>query len=277
MNYRGDISILTVEPFGLCRRFCIIGYGLFALFLIPLRVADAGDEVIIIGVESNDYYPHYQFINGGFQGYVRDLFDRFSKDSNLKIRLRTMPLKRLLKEVRTGTVHLKYPDNPKWNVEEKKSDFIHSKPIVSYIDGTLVLPGQQGQPVENVRTLGTLIGFTPWPYFDRIQSGRVSVYEGTSLTGLIKRTMRRGRDGIYANIDVANYQLKRLLNQPGALVFDPGLPHAVSYYATSTVHHPELIKAFDQWQISADSFKQQLEEKYMVGRAGVLGLQPPAQ
>ncbi|RED46185.1 hypothetical protein [Aestuariispira insulae] len=260
---RSKNAILQRFPLILCRTIFLC-----LMVILPVR---AQADPMIIGIESNDYYPHYQFQDGEFRGYVRDLFDRFAQDSGLKIHLRTMPLKRLLKEVRAGTVHFKYPDNPKWNVGEKQSVFLHSDPIVGYIDGTLVLPNQVGGPVENIKTLGTLIGFTPWPYFDRIQAGAVSVYEGTSLGGVIKRTLRRGKGGLYANIDVARYQLTSLLGQPDALIFDPNLPHAVSYYAISTVHYPELLDRFNRWQKESAAFKAFLEQKYGVGDAGILG------
>lgn len=226
-------------------------------------------KTIIIGVESNDYYPHYQLLDGEVVGYVRDLTDAYAREKNVKIELRSMPLRRIVIELKKGNIHLKYPDNPKWNKDEKEGLFKHSQPIISYIDGTLVTPDNLGKRIERIDILGTLIGFTPWPYFNEIEYGNIQVEMGRTLEGIIKRTLESGNDAVYANVDVANYLMKNNMKQPNALVLDEALPYARSYYSMSTVHYPELLDDFNTWQLNAAPLKQKLERKYELGVYGI--------
>ena len=245
--------------------------AIFFLISLPAQALAKDDaDPLIIGVESNDYYPHYQLRNGEIQGFVKDLFARFSQDTGQAVQLRSIPLRRLLIELRRNRVHFKYPDNPKWNSQEKGEDFTHSQPIVRYIDGTLVLPDHLGEPPQDLKTLGTLVGFTPWPYNDRIEEGDLFIYQGTTLEGVIRRTIRNETGGIYANIDVARYLMTHVMGLPDVVVFDPARPHTVSYYATSTVHQTEMLEKFNSWLSRSETFRRNLETKYQVGEFGIL-------
>ena len=244
------------------------------LLLAILASPTYAKDKLIIGVESNDYYPHYQFINDELNGFARDLLDLYASENNLEIEYRSIPLKRLIKEVRNGRFHFKYPDNPKWNKTEKEGMFQYTKPIVRYIDGTMVLDAYLKTPIKRIKRIGTLIGFTPWPYFDLIDKGEIEVIHGRSLEGIIQRTLQQGNDAIYANIDVALYQLSQDYPEKTIgefpLKFDSTLPFADSYYALSTVKYPGKLKKFEDWMLFNRDKIQKLEAKHGVGEFGIL-------
>lgn len=71
-------------------------------------------------------------------------------------------------------------------------------------------------------------------------------------------------DGAYLNPAVCKYVMKSEMNQMGALVFDPGLPHTKGSYFISTIKHAEVIKALNDFLSENKTAVDELVKKYHI-------------
>lgn len=201
-----------------------------------------------VGVENYAYLPAYAVEEGEYRGFARALFDAFAGDKGYVFVYRPMPVVRLTAALTTGEVDLKYPDNPQWAADAKKdAAVVYSDPVHAYIDGVHVTPDRLGRPAGAVATLGMVRGFTPRAWNDEIKSGAVALHENNNFTALLETTLVGRNDGAYASVAVVEHHLAKTLNRPGALVFDPALPHVRGDYRLSSVKHPALIAEFNAW------------------------------
>ena len=123
----------------------------------------AQTKVYVIGVENIDYFPHYTYENGKFEGHGRAILDAFAKSQGYTFVYEAFPIKRLYNNFLDQKLDFKYPDNPNWKQKLKRGTQVHySQPVAEYIDGVVVLPERKGQGVKQLKTLGTVLGFTAW-------------------------------------------------------------------------------------------------------------------
>ena len=218
------------------------------LILLLSLPAFAQPRQFTIGVEDLYYRPFYYMENGAYKGVSRKILDAFSKKNNLVFKYKALPVYRLYKEFLSGGVDFKYPDNSYWKGEAKKGYKIaYSRPVIDFIDGVMVKPENLGKGVRQLKVLGTVLGFTPWSYRDLIKSGKVRVIENNSFDGLLEQVIMGRINGGYMNPVVARYQLRHVLKKPGALVFDPSLPHINDSYRLSSLKYPDIIDALNRF------------------------------
>lgn len=221
--------------------------GITGLALMAIG-ASAQAQTYSIGVENTAYLPAYSFEDGEYRGYARRMLDAFAQDHGYRFDYRPMPVIRLFSALVGGDIDMKFPDNAYWAQDTKKGHpVVYSQPAIAYIDGVSVLANRKGAPIDTIKSLGIVRGFTAWDWLDRIKSGSVTLHENNSFTALLETTLAERNNGAYGNVAVVQYQLRHVLKKPNALVFDPSLPHTRSNYHLSTIKHPELIAKFDQW------------------------------
>lgn len=219
-----------------------------AISLLLGMPARAEHRTLVVGVEELDYYPLYAVQNGKYVGVARDILDAFARAKGYTLTYRPLPIKRLYAEMQSGGIDLKFPDNPTWAPDAKaRQRMAYSAPVIGYVDGVLVRPEHLGHVVDDVHVLGTVSGFTPFAWLDAIRDGRVLVKENPRMELLLKQVALERLDGAYASVAVANYQLETTLGMPGAVVFDPKLPHSRDFYRLSSLNHPQVIAEFDAW------------------------------
>ena len=215
-----------------------------ALLLIFLSVLPsvAQPRRVTIGVEDLYYRPFYYMEKGEYKGVSRELLDAFAKSRNLVFQYKALPVYRLYKEFLAGEVDLKYPDSPYWKSDAKKGRSItYSNPVIPFIDGVMITPENKGKGIGHIKVLGTVLGFTPWSYMKLIKAGEVKVIENNSFDGLLEQVIMGRINGAYMNPVVARYRLNKVLKKPGALVFDPDLPHIKDAYRVSSLKNPAII------------------------------------
>ncbi|MEW5788980.1 MAG: transporter substrate-binding domain-containing protein [Pseudomonadota bacterium] len=217
------------------------------LLLLAAGLAHAGER-LVIGVEDIYYLPLANYEKGTYQGFARELFDAFARDRGYTVEYRALPVPRLYATFFAGQVDFKFPDNAYWKKEQRTRLTIHySEPVASFVDGTSVLPALRHAAAEDIRQLGTLAGFTPWAWLDRIKAGGVKLSENTQLEALVRQALTGRVDGVYASVAVINYQLDKVLGMPGALVFNAALPHTRDTYHLATLTKPRVISEFNDW------------------------------
>lgn len=231
--------------------------------LLAVVGGNAQARVYTIGVEDIDYFPIYKTDSGQYKGFARDLFDRFGKEKGFEFRYESLPVMRLTKYFVDGQVDLKFPDNAVWAKDAKGDRAItYSAAILKYTDGVMVLPARKDQGLETLKHLGVVRGFTPWNYLDLVKEGKVVLKEASNLESMANQALNARVDGAYFNVDVARYFLKNTLKQADAMVFNPNLPHDTNTYHLSTISHPDIVKAFDQFLDENRDWVQSLKKTY---------------
>ncbi|MBU1664365.1 MAG: transporter substrate-binding domain-containing protein [Gammaproteobacteria bacterium] len=219
---------------------------LLAMLFWPLLAG--AKEVLVIGVENQYYLPAYAFEKGAYTGFARDLFDAWARNRGFQVEYRALPVPRLYAAFLGGQVDFKFPDNPNWKKDARAVKSIaYSDPVAAVLDGTSVLPQHEGVSADEIKVLGTMGGFTPWAWLDRIKSGKTTLSENFNLDALVRQALAGRVDGVYASVAVINYQLDHVLNQPGALVFNPNLPYSRDNYHLSSIKRPEIVRDFNDW------------------------------
>ncbi|MFZ6741983.1 substrate-binding periplasmic protein [Undibacterium sp. JH2W] len=239
---------------------------LLSLLLLGWMNVGFAQKVYVIGVEDLEYYPQYSHKDGQYIGFARELLDAFAKSKGYKFEYKILPLNRLFLEHLHGSgLDFQYPDNVYWEAQLRTGVKIYySKPVMPFIDGVVVLPGNKGRGKKHLQVLGTMTGFTPWNYLDAIKNKEVTVFENDSFISLLKQTMLKRVDGAYINIEVARYQLREILHQPDALVFDPDLPHTKDYYYLSSTKHPQVIQEFNEFLVKEKDLYEQSRKKLAI-------------
>lgn len=157
-----------------------------------------------------------------------------------------MPVRRLFHEFVNGRGDLKYPDDPTWALSVKKdAPIVYSDPVVEYVNGVMVTPDNRGHPVDDIKTLGLVAGWTAYPFLGRVEAGEVKIAENNSYDGLLKQAIAGRIDGAYSNVASSQYYLEHIVGQPDALVFDENLPHVRSGRTLASISHPALIAKFN--------------------------------
>lgn len=228
-------------------------------------------RVFVVGVESLQYYPlHSLDRNNEFTGFAREVLDAFARRHGYTFRYVPLPINRLYAALlRERTVDFKYPDNPKWREELRTGiNLSYSDAVVTTEEGAMVLPRRRGRPLAEFKTLGTALGFTPWPYQEVIDSKAITLTTNPSFEGLLRLALAGHIDAVYVNVDVANHMLDDPLKAPGGLQFDPGLPHARSDFRLSTVRYPAVVQQFSQFLQQERGWLRQLRSRYKIGSDG---------
>lgn len=241
--------------------------ALFATVLAICNGVSAEEKTYVIGVEDFDYYPLHSVGKGSeFIGFAREVFDAFAHEYGYHFVYNLLPINRLF-AVFLGkeTLDFKYPDNPRWQTSLRQGmTLTYSTPIVASQEGALVLPSRKGRPLQEFKTMGTMLGFTPWPYQAAINNKSIKLIIDDSFDAILRQAITGHIDIVYMNVDVAKYRLDTQLNEPQGLVFDAGLPHASSDFSLSTRRHHEVIRQFNLFLQQRTALLQRLREKYHI-------------
>ena len=227
----------------------ISSIGIALLLSLCASSATGQNKVFSVGVEDLEYFPQYSYENKQYIGFGREILDAFAKSKGYTFEYRPLPPSRLFFEHLKGqSLDFKYPDNAYWESHLRTGVKVHySKPVMPYIDGVFVIPANKGRGIGQLKMLGTVTGFTPWKYYDAIKRKEISLSENDNSVALLKQAVFKRIDGAYINVEVARYQLRKVLKQPDALVFDPDLPHISDFYYLSSIKHPHIIQEFNKF------------------------------
>ncbi|WP_407334111.1 substrate-binding periplasmic protein [Enterovibrio sp. 27052020O] len=241
----------------------LVGLVLFTLFASTNTSAKQKKHVII-GVQSfTDYAPYSTYKNGEYLGFNRDLLDAFSNEYSYEFEYQALPLKRLYSSLLMGRVDVKYPDNPLWTTDLKADyEVIYSDPVVSFVDGIIMLDKNHDKPKEALKTIGMISGFTPWPYLSDIKANAITVYEANNMDALIKMLLTGRIDGIYTNVAVINHMLKQTDKTTSTLSLNTNLPLLAGTRHMSSVSRPDIVIQFNQFLIERASYIESLKQKY---------------
>jgi len=236
----------------------------FAFCLALLSAPFASADTLVVGIEDQQFLPHYTVGSGRFTGYAADVLLLFMKSSTHKLKIKTMSSLELLKKMQSGEIDLRYPDNAKWQSSLKAKDsqtIYYSDNVVRYDEGSLVIKEKALAGVDQIRSVGIVRGREPVAYLKLLNSGKVLAKENPDLESLIKSTLLGRVDAAYCNVDVALYRLKTM-GIGNDLLVNTQLPNISDYYTLSTIRHKDVIQEFNQFLQQNQAAIEELKRKY---------------
>lgn len=242
---------------------CVVT-GLLAGLGGPARAA--GPD-LVVGVEELEYYPFFAIRDGDYVGAAREILDAFGRSAGYRVVYRPLPIKRLVAELLTGGIDVRFPDSPNWAVEAKVGRaMVYSKPVLPYVDGVMVRPSQLALLADDVHVLATVAGFSPEPWRGRVDAGRVRLADSPRLESVLREVVVGHADGAFVNVVAAEHLLAGALSMPGALQFNPALPHVSATYHLSSLTRPEIVTRFNEWMGANTVLIQGIRDRFGIDR-----------
>lgn len=229
---------------------------------------NGGSRKFTVGVEKLQYLPlHTVDSSNHYGGFAREVLDAFATQHGYTFDYVPLPINRLYSRfLGDRTLDFKYPDNPKWREDLRAGlRLSYSDVVVSTEEGAMVLPQRRGKPLSSLKTLGTVLGFTPWPYQAAIEARSVELTTSSSTDSLLRLGLAGHLDAVYVNVDVASYMLASELKAGGGLVFDPGLPHTRSDFRLSTLHCRAVVEQFNRFLQREQGLLARLRASHHIG------------
>jgi len=242
------------------RMFCVI---ICVFFCLPISYESFAKR-FVIGVEAIEYYPLYDFSLAGNSknSFVKELLSRFFDEKKYEYRFQPLPLKRFNMWYIEENIDFKFPDNTLWrNNETNKLAITYSDDVIRLEAGTYVLLENLCLKRNEVKILGTILGFYPTLWSDLIGTGQVKLFESNSPFSLVKHLLHGNVDALNLDGNVIRYQLKAL-NKQGRAVLNTELPHVSHAYHLSSIQYPEIIQQFNTFLTKNKVWIKALKDKY---------------
>lgn len=207
-------------------------------------------DTIIIGLEKLNNFPyHFSDSTQVSQGYFIDLVQAWAADQDRPIKFKTLSVKALYRSMMLGYIHMKIPDNPNWAGERKLSKSVYySRPIATPLDASLTLPAKAGIQPSEVRSVGTVSGFTALAWQRTLKRHRIEMKHYRNDKELVRALLFGEVDVIYMNKSAAKFISTETFNYPkGAIKTAANLPQAFHDYFISSTNSEQLIENFNQW------------------------------
>jgi hypothetical protein len=219
----------------------------------------------IIGVEDVSYYPFYDFSAEKLdqKSYTKELLSAFFNYRGYKFQFVSLPVKRFDKWYVEENIDFKFPDNERWRtVESKKLKVAYSQPVLYLIAGSFVLKKNKNLPEHAIKSLGTMFGFYPTLWIDRVQNNTIELVESYSTFSLVKHLLHGNVDAINIEKNVIDYTLKLMGEEEDTIVLNKQIKHERYAFHFSSILHPEIIQEFDQYLITHSQQIAEMKHKY---------------
>lgn len=143
----------------------------------------------------------------------------------------------------------KFPDNPLWADKIKKetnAKIYYSEPILNFTDGAFVLQKNKNLDINHVKIIGTISGFSPIGYQEKINKGKIKLVEFNDINSLIKKLLSNNVNLIYINKFIGKCKAKNF-NKDKEIVFSNKLPQASGEYYLSSINNFKFISLFNDF------------------------------
>ncbi len=240
------------------------------MFFIFSQVATCTEKpkVFIVGVEALDYYPLFSFDyqNTVTPSFARELLTNFFHAKGYAFRFLPLPIKRFNRWYIERNIDFKFPDNVRWRDDEKvKLNITYSEPIIFLTAGTYVLKNNKNISRDDVKKLGTMTGFYPTLWIDKVQNKEVELVESPATMSIIKHLIHQNVDATNIDRSVINHNLV-LLNSSAEVVLNPNIINEPYAYHFSSIQYPEVIKEFNRYLVQNKKMVSDLKKKYKINK-----------
>jgi len=215
-----------------------------SLWLVSAKVAACEQKNYIIGVQSIDYSPHYNFVEKGAPSFFSLFLQWLEKKTACKFTVKALPIKRLnFDEHNIISLDFIYPDNATWHDKNEGKRF-YSYPLVTAMTGMMVRPEEKNEELEHFKTLSTIRGFTPVQWLSLAPKYTIKFHETYNALASLKMVIYHRADGADVEYNVANYLLKK--HHLEKLVLADKLPAWPTPFHISSAKHLNIINRINQ-------------------------------
>lgn len=238
---------------------------ILTLFIIFILSTPSKADEFTVGVEQINYFPFYQMENKEMKlSFFKEVLDAYGSQKGHTFKYVSYPLGELTKALWEGKIDFRYPDNPAWLVDANvKDNIFFSVDVVTFIEGLMVTSSRAGASIDTIKSIGTIKGYTPWPYVDRIRRKLIQHKEFESAYYLVKNVSDGVIDAAFININVAE-SILREANLEGTLIFARHLPYLELDSTLSTRHHRAIIQDFSDYLLRSRGQLAALKQKYQI-------------
>ncbi|MBU2979824.1 transporter substrate-binding domain-containing protein [Alteromonas sp. C1M14] len=228
-----------------------------------LMMANLGRaETFIIGAQDIHYYPHYDFTSQRDKGLAWAILQAFAKHSGHEFIYHAMPIVRLQRELKKGSIDFVYPDNPAWyNPVTAAKDKYFSLPIVEAFGGTVVQKSHLGLGMDQIKYLGIPKGFTPVNWQQRIEEKQIHVVHENNIKNLLFYAQTGKVQAVNLEFHVMHYYASRVPELTN-LTLDLSLPHNNVGFMLSTINHPALLQQFNGFLQNHQALIEKIKQQY---------------
>ncbi|QTH64412.1 hypothetical protein J1N51_02695 [Psychrosphaera ytuae] len=220
---------------------------------------------LVVGVEDVSYFPLFDFKHQ-HDTFTTELLRKFGEQYNYEFEYLAMPVKRFGMWLFEKDIDLKFPDNSRWNESDEvnllSKNITYSLPVLDLVAGTITADSNI-KAKQDIKIMGTLLGFHPTKWLDEVTSGQVILYESSSTMMLIQQLIRGQLDAINLEPSVVNHYLS-LINKEGVANINKHFDYEVYSYHLSTVKHPSVIAEFNTFLQNNQSALNALKNKYKI-------------
>lgn len=220
---------------------------------------------LVVGVEDVAYFPLYDFLTDS-PTFTKELLNEFGTQNNYKFVYYPMPVKRFGMWLFEKDIDLKFPDNERWNESEEvsklaKDKLTYSDTVLNLVAGTITTD-PNFNTTDDIKILGTLLGFFPTLWLDHITNNSVKLYETSSTLMLLQQLVRGQLDAVNLDPNVVNHYLGKL-NKPKVTI-NKNFKYETYSYHLSTRKYPRVIAQFNKFLQNNQSFVEGLKKKYQI-------------
>ena len=224
-----------------------------------------GQNFFVVGVGDYDYLPYTGIVEGKFVGFGAAVLEAFANSKGYSFEYKPLSVPRMFKEfLDDRSVDFMYPNNQYWGGGSlQKKNVIFSEPVVSYIDGVVVLEENKNMTLKELKTLVVMKGFDTLQYRDLARKRKIQIYEHSDVQSLLRMVVGKRMQGAYINPIVAAYQMNTVMNEK-PLYLAVNLPYIESSYLLSTLKYKKVIEEFNEFLIKEKELIKRLKIQYQV-------------
>ena len=219
----------------------------------------------IIGVEDVSYYPFYDFSakQSNQKSFSKELLSTFFQQHGYKFKFVPLPVKRFDKWFAEENIDFKFPDNVRWrSAESRRLNTLYSTPILYLTTGSFVLKKNKHVPEQAIKRLGTLYGFYPTLWVERVRNNSIEIVESKSTFSLVKHLLHGNLDAINIEKNVIDHVLKGMGREKDEIVLNLQAKHERYAFHFSTILHPEILQEFNEFLNTHSKQIAELKRKY---------------
>lgn len=227
----------------------------------------ANEKEYVIGVEAVSYAPLFDFSVGDTSkpSYAKALLSSFFEHKGYKFKFLPLPIKRFDKWFIEENIDFKFPDNLRWrSTQSADLDITYSIPTIQLVAGTYVLKKNKDMAREQVKSLGTIFGFYPTLWYDKLSTGEVELREEDSPFSVVKHLVHGNIDATNIDYNVIMQNLERLGLQNDRVVLNQPIHHETYAYHLSSIKYPQIIKEFNQFLIENPELILNLKKQFNI-------------
>jgi ABC-type amino acid transport substrate-binding protein len=211
-----------------------------------------GTKIVTIGVEAMDYCPILCFGENKTTGFLVELLDKLQQNTGIEYELMPYAIPRLKKEIKSGNIDVKFPDNPAWSRGEGKQ---FSGPIIPFRDAFFSLKSDTEHNLSDINSAAVPSGF----YVPKSIRKNIQIIEASSI-GSMFDMLKHGRvEAVYLNQLVAQNQAKRA---GIAIIERKDYPSDNNYFHFSGINDKGFIERINGFLNADPKVLKELLDKY---------------